>query len=198
MMSLLSGIRMFSAAVLVLACLPLARRCAQAQSLDGVWEITAVIDNGRVVSPTEIRSELRGRRTGDDQRPGGAVHSADDVPEEAVAVCRRHEPAARRGWIWRVRRRRAAAASCSPSKDSMILCLASRDRDRPTSFASLPGSGNLLITLNRATGDAAEHADAGPAAHVHRRSAPPDARRHLGPSGRGNRSITSRSMPTAT
>src|SRR2546423_3218824 len=25
-----------------------------AQSLDGVWEITAVIDNGRVVEPTEV------------------------------------------------------------------------------------------------------------------------------------------------
>jgi hypothetical protein len=37
----------------------------------------------------------------------------------------------------------------------MILCLASRDRDRPTSFSSQPGSGNLLVTLNRSTGDAA-------------------------------------------
>ena len=27
---------------------------ARAQSLDGVWEITAVIDNGRVVEPTEV------------------------------------------------------------------------------------------------------------------------------------------------
>src|SRR4051812_30788335 len=27
---------------------------ATAQSLDGVWEITAVIDNGRVVEPTEV------------------------------------------------------------------------------------------------------------------------------------------------
>ena len=27
---------------------------ATAQSLDGVWEITAVIDNGRVIEPTEV------------------------------------------------------------------------------------------------------------------------------------------------
>jgi len=27
---------------------------ATAQSLDGVWEITAVIDNGRVVEPTQV------------------------------------------------------------------------------------------------------------------------------------------------
>ena len=27
---------------------------AKAQSLDGVWDITAVIDNGRVIEPTEV------------------------------------------------------------------------------------------------------------------------------------------------
>jgi hypothetical protein len=36
------------------------------------------------------------------------------------------------------------------SRDALVLCLASRDRDRPASFASLPGSGNLLVTLRRA------------------------------------------------
>ena len=29
------------------------------------------------------------------------------------------------------------------------MCLSSRDRGRPTTFASLPGSGNLLVTLKR-------------------------------------------------
>jgi len=29
---------------------------ARAQSLDGVWEITAVIDNGQVISPNDVRS----------------------------------------------------------------------------------------------------------------------------------------------
>jgi hypothetical protein len=39
-------------------------------------------------------------------------------------------------------------------KDSLVLCLASRDRNRPTAFASQPGSGNLLVTLKRvASGD---------------------------------------------
>src|SRR5262245_46726337 len=31
-----------------------AANCATAQSLDGVWEITAVIDDGRVVPPNEV------------------------------------------------------------------------------------------------------------------------------------------------
>ena len=38
------------------------------------------------------------------------------------------------------------------SKDAVLLCLSSRDQGRPTTFASLPGSGNLLVTLRRSTG----------------------------------------------
>ena len=37
-------------------------------------------------------------------------------------------------------------------KDTVLLCLAGRDQARPNTFASLPGSGNLLVTLRRATG----------------------------------------------
>ncbi len=36
------------------------------------------------------------------------------------------------------------------SKDTLFLCLSSRNQGRPTSFASPPGSGNLLVTLRRA------------------------------------------------
>ena len=39
------------------------------------------------------------------------------------------------------------------SHDTLVLCLASRDKGRPTSFASLPGSGNLLVTLRRTSAD---------------------------------------------
>jgi hypothetical protein len=38
------------------------------------------------------------------------------------------------------------------SKDTLLLCLSSRDQNRPTSFSSQPGSGNMLVTLRRATG----------------------------------------------
>src|SRR5262249_14720766 len=37
------------------------------------------------------------------------------------------------------------------SKDSLLLCLAGRGPVRPTTFSSAPGSGNLLVTLRRAT-----------------------------------------------
>ena len=48
---------MNSAKVIIVASLLLlvaSGQRASAQSLDGVWEITAVIDNGRVVEPTEV------------------------------------------------------------------------------------------------------------------------------------------------
>jgi hypothetical protein len=38
------------------------------------------------------------------------------------------------------------------SKDSLLLCLSSRNQGRPATFASLPGSGNLLVTLRKSTG----------------------------------------------
>jgi len=41
------------------------------------------------------------------------------------------------------------------SKGSLFICLATRDRPRPTGFSSAAGSGNLLVTLNRATGNVA-------------------------------------------
>ena len=59
---------------------------AMAQSLDGVWEITAVIDNGRVVEPTEVLTELCGRRSCGDSRAASRTCRADDVSAQAVAV----------------------------------------------------------------------------------------------------------------
>src|SRR5947199_8609754 len=40
--------------LLVIAAFALNAESSRAQSLDGVWEITTVIDNGRVVEPTEV------------------------------------------------------------------------------------------------------------------------------------------------
>ena len=86
-------------------------RPPSAQSLDGVWEITAVIDNGRVVSPTEIRTNYAadGRVTINGQV--AQFIRADDLPAQAAAVCGRRDARARRGSIWRARRKRAGAAS---------------------------------------------------------------------------------------
>jgi uncharacterized protein (TIGR03067 family) len=126
---------------------------ARAQSLDGVWEITAVIDDGRVVSPNDIRANYAadGRVTINGQVAQFILPMTYQRKQLPFAVDVSRSPA---------RLDLAGAEKTGgrgiilPSKDSMILCLASRDQQRPSSFSSQPGSGNLLITLSRATGDA--------------------------------------------
>jgi uncharacterized protein (TIGR03067 family) len=126
---------------------------AEAQSLDGTWEITAVIDNGRVVSPSEIKVNYAadGRVKINGQVAEFILPMTYQKKQLPFAVDVSKSPA----------RLDLAGADRTggrgillPAKDSMIICLAPRDRDRPATFASLPGSGNLFITLNRATGEA--------------------------------------------
>lgn len=127
---------------------------AQAQSLDGVWEITAVIDNGRVVSPADVRTNYAadGRVTINGQVAQFILPMTYQRKQLPFAVDVSRSPA---------RLDLAGAEKTGgrgiilPSKDSMILCLASRDRDRPSSFSSQPGSGDLLVTLSRASAEAA-------------------------------------------
>lgn len=125
---------------------------AQAQSLDGVWEITAVIDNGRVVPPGEIRTNYAadGRVTINGQVAQFILPMTYQRKQLPFAVDVTKSPA---------RLDLAGAEKTGgrgiimPSKDSLILCLAGRDKPRPTAFA--PGSDILFVSLQRATGDAA-------------------------------------------
>jgi uncharacterized protein (TIGR03067 family) len=121
----------------------------QAQSLDGTWEISGVIDDGRVIDPANIRLMYAA---------DGRVTISGQTVQLIVPMTyqRKQLPF-------------VADASSSPaqfniagtektggrgiflySKDALVLCIASRDKDRPTAFTSLPGSGNLLVTLTRA------------------------------------------------
>jgi uncharacterized protein (TIGR03067 family) len=125
---------------------------ASAQSLDGVWEISSVIDNGRIVTPTEIRTSYAadGRVTINGQvaefilpmtyqrkKLPFAVDATRNPPRLDLAGA---EKTGGRGIIL-------------PSKDSVIICLSGRDKPRPSEFA--PGPDILFISLKRATGDAA-------------------------------------------
>jgi len=122
-----------------------------AQSLDGTWEITAVIDNGRVVEPTEVllnyaadgRVVIRGQQvelvvptTYQRKRLPFLVDNTKSPMTFDLAGA---EKTGGRGIFM-------------ASKDSLFLCISSRDKGRPASFASLPGSGSLLVTLKRSTG----------------------------------------------
>jgi uncharacterized protein (TIGR03067 family) len=128
-------------------------RAASAQALDGAWEITAVIDDGRVIQPTDVllnyaadgRVVVRGQtvelvvpQTYQRKRLPFVV---DDTKSPMTFDMAGAEKTGGRGIF-------------VAGKDSLVVCLASRDRDRPAAFASLPGSGNLLVTLKRtAAGD---------------------------------------------
>ncbi len=118
------------------------------QSLDGTWEITAVIDNGQVMEPTNVllnyaadgRVVIRGQTvelvvpmTFQRKRLPFVV---DDSKSPMSVDLAGAEKTGGRGIFL-------------ASKDTLVLCLASRDRARPAAFASLPGSGNLLVTLKR-------------------------------------------------
>lgn len=125
---------------------------AQAQSLDGVWEISSVVDNGRVVSPTEIRTNYAadGRVTINGQVAEFVLPMTYQRKKLPFAVDVTRSPA---------RLDLAGAEKTGsrgiilPGKDSLILCLSGRDKPRPTSFA--PGQDILFISLQRATGEAA-------------------------------------------
>jgi uncharacterized protein (TIGR03067 family) len=127
----------------------IAARPIHAQSLDGVWEITAVIDDGRVVNPTDVLLNYAadGRVVISGQTVQLVVPMTfqrknlpfvvDDSKSPLRVDLAGTEKTGGRGIFM-------------ASKDTMVLCLASRDQGRPATFSSLPGSGNLLVTLKRA------------------------------------------------
>lgn len=121
---------------------------AHAQSLDGTWEISTVIDDGRVVAPTDVL--LNYAADGRVVIKGPSVElvvpmtfqrkqlpfMVDDTKSPMTVDMAGAQKTGGRGIFM-------------ASKDTLVLCLASRDKGRPSSFASLPGSGNLLVTLKR-------------------------------------------------
>ncbi|MEX2308406.1 MAG: hypothetical protein WD738_12470 [Pirellulales bacterium] len=123
----------------------------EGQTLDGTWEITAVIDDGRVVEPTEVllnyaadgRVIIRGQSVElvvpmTFQRKQLPFVVDDTKSPMAVDLAGAQKTGGRGIFV--------------ASKDTLVLCLSSRDKGRPNSFASLPGSGNLLVTLKRTSG----------------------------------------------
>lgn len=137
--------------VLVALVVGLAGITVNAQSLDGTWEITAVIDDGRVVEPTEVllnyaadgRVVIRGQSVElvvpmtfqRKQLPFMVDDSKSPMTVDLAGV-----------------QKTGGRGIFVAGKDTLVLCLSSRDKGRPASFASLPGSGNLLVTLRRSSG----------------------------------------------
>jgi uncharacterized protein (TIGR03067 family) len=124
----------------------------QAQTLDGAWEISSVIDNGRLVTPTEIRTNYAA---------DGRVTITGQVAEFILPMTYQRKKLPFAVDVTRSPARLDLAGAektggrgiILPSKDSLILVLAGRDKPRPTEFA--PGPDTLFISLKRASGDAA-------------------------------------------
>jgi uncharacterized protein (TIGR03067 family) len=124
-------------------------RSVMSQTLDGTWEITAVIDDGRVIEPTNVLMSYAA---------DGRVVISGQTVELVVPMTyqRKRLPFVVDNTKSPMTVDLAGAEKTGgrgiflAGKDSVILCFSSRDRGRPSTFASLPGSGNLLVTLKRA------------------------------------------------
>src|SRR5262245_13192228 len=122
------------------------------QSLDGTWEITTVIDNGRVVDSSEVQRNYAadGRvviRGGQVELLTPYTYQTKRLP---FVVDNTQNPMT---FDMAGAEKTGGRGIFMANKDSLLLCLASRTQGRPTTFASLPGSGNLLVTLRRASAD---------------------------------------------
>lgn len=122
------------------------------QSLDGTWEITAVIDDGRVVEPTDVLLNYAadGRVTIRGQVVELVVPMTYQRKQLPFVVDDTKSPMT---FELAGEQKTGGRGIFIASKDSLMLCIAGRDKPRPNSFASLPGSGNLFVTLRRATGN---------------------------------------------
>jgi uncharacterized protein (TIGR03067 family) len=124
-------------------------RVVAAQSLDGTWEISTVIDDGRVIEPTEVllnyaadgRVVIRGQNV---ELIVPMTYQRKQLP---FIVDDTKSPMA---FDFAGAQKTGGRGIFVAGKDTLVLCLAGRDRARPNTFASLPGSGNLLVTLRRA------------------------------------------------
>lgn len=142
----------FIALVVATISIVIGGNAARAQSLDGTWEITAVIDDGRVVEPANVMRNYAadGRVIISGQRVNLIVPTTfqrkqlpfivDDAKSPMTFDLAGSEMTGGRGIFL-------------AGRDTLVLCLSGRDRARPTTFVSLPGSGNLFVTLKRTSTD---------------------------------------------
>ena len=132
------------------ACFANASDFVTAQSLDGNWVITSVIDNGRVVPPNDVQLNYAadGRVVISGQQVELIVPMTYQRKRLAFVADGTQSPMA---FDLAGSEKTGGRGIFMASKDSLMLCLSGRNQPRPTTFSSQPGSGNLLVTLQRAT-----------------------------------------------
>lgn len=131
---------------------------AHAQSLDGTWDIVSVTDNGRVVSPADVQLNYAAdsRVVINGQQVELVVPMTYQHKRLPFAVDTSQSPMA---FDLAGAEKTGGRGIFLAGKDSLVLCLSGRNQGRPTTFASLPGSGSLLVSLRRATENVASSSD---------------------------------------
>jgi uncharacterized protein (TIGR03067 family) len=118
------------------------------QSLDGVWEITSLVDNGRVIDPAVVQRDyvadgklmIRGSQAQllmPTTRQLRQVPFAVDVKQSPPTINVALTSTSGAHGIYLV------------TGDVAVICLATHTKPLPTAIASAPGSENLLLTLKR-------------------------------------------------
>ena len=123
---------------------------ARSQSLDGTWDIVSVTDNGRVVTPADVQLNYAAdsRVVISGQQVELVVPMTYQHKRLPFAVDTAQSPMA---FDLAGTEKTGGRGIFLAGKDSLVLCLSGRNQGRPTTFASLPGSGSLLVSLRRAT-----------------------------------------------
>jgi uncharacterized protein (TIGR03067 family) len=147
---------MRSRSSLLLATLVLAAAAATAgdngpspNGLDGVWEITGVIDNGDAVSPARVAERLaKDARIHIRGQTISLIQPATGQRRDLLFIT---DPAARPKTIDLFNTQAVGGKGIYlHDGDSFVICLCGPSAtERPTGFTSTPGSHNLLISLRR-------------------------------------------------
>jgi uncharacterized protein (TIGR03067 family) len=120
-----------------------------ADGLDGVWEITGVIDNGEPVPPARV-----GERLAKDAKihiRGQTISLIQPVTGQRRDLLFITDPAARPKTIDLFNAQAVGGKGIFlHDGDAVVICLCGPSQtERPTAFTSTSGSHNLLITLHR-------------------------------------------------
>lgn len=137
-----------------------APQLASGDTLDGVWDITMIVADGRVLDPAAIRQSYSadGRLTVQGQTASLVMPGSLQTRQMPLRIDASQAPATVDVALSATAGGRGVVMVAG---STAMICIASQDKPRAMEFSALSGSGNLLISLKRvATGAGAAPAPA--------------------------------------
>lgn len=124
-------------------------KLALGDTLDGVWDITMIVADGRVLDPAAIRQSYSadGRLTVSGQTASLVMPGSLQTRQMPLRIDASQAPATVDVALSATAGGRGVVMVAG---STAMICIASQDKPRATEFSALPGSGNLLISLKRA------------------------------------------------